>query len=324
MTGGSLRRNLAASHTLIYRGALSAGFARGMAQMNTMFFRTRFVAAALATSMVIPSFAWATPERAAEYYQQASAAYQRGDLQEAADLLERAYAEDPDLVYQYNRVLALEGLKKFDESLRVLNIYADPMRQDSRQRFTDVDVIKTRLQENVALKKKADEEAELQRQKDEQNKVKEPKKIEDPVVVAPASSTPWLAIGLIAGGGVALGAGALFGSGLLVGNELDDTQCVKDNLDLGLLGDDVFQNCPYEDQSTFLAKKNSYDDDVAAIETQQTLAIVFLSAGAVMAVGGIVVWALDDGGSESTPPLSAQITPWIGGGGAGATLDVSF
>lgn len=291
--------------------------------MNTMFLRNRLVAAVLATSMVVPSLAWAAPEKAAEYYQQASAAYQRGDLREAADLLERAYAEDPDLVYQYNRVLALEGLKDFDESLRVLNIYADPMRQDSRQRFTDVDAIKTRLQESVALKKKADEE-ELQRQKDTKGDP-DPKPIEEPVAVAPASSTPWLAIGLIAGGGVALGAGALFGSGLLVSNELDDTQCVKDNLDLGFSGDAVFADCPYEDEvSTFSARKTSYDNDVAAIETQQTLAIVFLSAGAVLAVSGIVVWALDDGGAESNPPMTAQITPWIGGGGAGATFDVSF
>lgn len=293
--------------------------------MNIMLIRTRLIAFALATSMVMPSVAWAAPEKAAEYYQQASAAYQRGDLREAADLLERAYAEDPDLVYQYNRVLALEGLKDFDESLRVLNIYADPMREDSRQRFTDVDAIKKRLEENLALKKKAEEE-ELQRQKDakaQDIKTDETKKIEDPVV-APASSTPWLAIGLIAGGGVALGAGALFGSGLLVGEQLDDTQCVKDNLDLGLSGDAVFANCSYEDSVTFSAKKKAYDDDVASIETQQTLAIVFLSAGAVLAVSGIVVWALDDGGAESNPPMSAQITPWIGGGGAGATLDVSF
>ncbi len=302
---------------------MSAEFARGMAKMNIMFLRTRLVAAVLATSMVAPTFAWATPEKAAEYYQQASTAYQRGDLREAADLLERAYAEDPDLVYQYNRVLALEGLKEFDESLRVLNIYADPMRRDSRQRFTDVDAIANRLQQNVELKQKA-EEAELQRQKDAQKDTTEPKQIEDPVVVEPASSTPWLAIGLIAGGGVALGAGALFGSGLLVGSELDDTQCVKDNLDFGLSGNSVFDNCPYQDLQTFSAKKKSYDNDVAAIETQQTLAIVFLSAGAVLAVSGIVVWALDDGDADSTPPLSAQVSPWIGRGGAGATLDVSF
>lgn len=290
--------------------------------MKTSQLRSRLLAAAVAANLVMPSFAWATPEKAAEYYQQASAAYQRGELQEAADLLERAYAEDPDLVYQYNRVLALEGLKKFDEALRLLNIYGDPMSRDTAQRFTDVEAIRKRLVEGSELQKKLDEEQKLKEQQ-EREREQEEKNKQTPVEPAPAeSSTPWLAVGLIAGGGLALGVGALFGSGALVSQELDDTQCVKDNLDLGNVGDSVFANCSYADQGDFAAKKSAYDTDVDAIESQQNLALIFLGAGAVLAVSGVVVWALDDG--DETPAATARVAPWVGGDGAGATLNVRF
>ncbi|MEZ4458889.1 MAG: hypothetical protein R3E66_04010 [bacterium] len=285
--------------------------------MNTTLLRTRALAAVLATSFVLPSVALATPEKAAEYYSQASAAYQRGDLREASDLLERAYAEDPDLVYQYNRVLALEGLKDYEEALRLLNIYGDPMTRDARARFTDVDDIRKRLEDGLALQKKLEEE---QKAKDAQKK-EEPPIEEPPPVKAQESHTPWLAVGLLAGGGVALGAGALFGSGLLVSDQLDDTQCVKDNLDLGASGSAIFADCPYEDIPTYNAQRNAYNDDVASIETQQTLAIVFLGAGTLLAVGGIVAWVLDDGGESNS---TAQITPYVGADGGGATFHVSF
>lgn len=276
----------------------------------------------LAANLVMPSFAWATPEKAAEYYQQASAAYQRGELQEAADLLERAYAEDPDLVYQYNRVLALEGLKKYDEALRLLDIYGDPMSRDAGQRFTDVDAIRKRLVDGSELQKKLEEEQKLKEQQEREQQEKQQQQ-EKPVEPAPAeSSTPWLAVGLIAGGGLALGVGALFGSGMLVSQELDDTQCVNDNLDLNLTGDAVFEGCSYATQADFAAKKSAYDSDVDAIESQQNLSLIFLGAGAVLAVSGVVVWALDDG--DETPAATARVAPWIGGDGAGATLNVRF
>lgn len=289
--------------------------------MNTLLRRTRVLATVVAASVALPSFAWATPEKAAEYYQQASAAYQRGELREASDLLERAYAEDPDLVYQYNRVLALEGLKDYDEALRVLSIYGDPMRRDDRQRFNDIQEIRKRLEDGAALEKKLAEERKQKEQEQNRHTAEPVRKIEEPAVKGPVEQeTPWLAVGLVSAGAVALGAGALFGSGLLVADQRDNTQCVEDNLDAGEKGSAVFDGCNYE-EPTLSSKRDAYNDDVDAIETQQTLALVFLGAGAVLAATGVVVWLLDD--SEDSGQ-TAQISPYVGGDGAGAVLNVSF
>lgn len=106
------------------------------------------VALAIITVCFSATPAFAGEEEAKEYYSQAKDAYQAGEFAEAADLLERAYAEDPNLIYQYNRVLALQAMEEYEEALRVLDIYGNPMREDGR--FDDIAEIRAQLEEAIA------------------------------------------------------------------------------------------------------------------------------------------------------------------------------
>lgn len=267
--------------------------------------------------------AWADPGKAAEYYKQASEAYAAGRLQEAADLLERAFAEEPDLVYQYNRILAFEGLNDFDAALRLVDIYKDPMLRDPDNRFSDIATIEQRLKDGkevARLKAQVEEEERLKRE-EEEKKNAELKTPPDPEPKDSDEAGPnWVAISLVSAGVVSLGAGGLFASGLLVSDELDSTKCVNDNLSAGSAGDAIFQNCDaYAGMISYDARANQYADDKSAIETQQLMSIVFLSAGAVLATSGVLVWVLSDS-SEA----NASLFPVVGADRAGAGLNVNF
>lgn len=274
-------------------------------------FTSRAISVGLCVLLASPNV-WADPEIAAKYYQQASEAYSAGRLKEAADLLERAFAEEPDLVYQYNRILAFEGLKEFETALRIIDIYKDPMLRDADKRFEDIEKIQQRIRDGLEVQR-------LSAEKD----TKDPDPIEKPVEPPPAESkTNWLAISLIGGGAVGLGLGGLFASGMLVSDELDSTKCVNDNLAAGAAGEAIFQNCTsYAQYLTYNAKAAAYDDDKGSIETQQLMSIIFFSAGAILATSGVLVWALSD--SEKTQS-SASLAPVLHPNGAGATLNVRF
>ena len=90
---------------------------------------------------LLPATAMADTANALKFYEQAKQAYGAGNYRDAADLLERAYAEDPDLIYQYNRIRALEANRDYEQALKVLNIYKGPMMRDKDKRFEDVEQI---------------------------------------------------------------------------------------------------------------------------------------------------------------------------------------
>ncbi|MGM0557182.1 MAG: hypothetical protein ACQEVA_12440 [Myxococcota bacterium] len=145
--------------------------------------RLFFVGLAVLTVCLCSVSAFAGEEQAKEYYSQAKDAYQAGEFTRAADLLERAYAEDPNLIYQYNRILALQGMEEYKEALRVLDIYENPMKEDGR--FDDVAEIRAQLEESIAEQK----EQEGQQDKDtEKNKEKETVADRDKTATSDASS----------------------------------------------------------------------------------------------------------------------------------------
>jgi tetratricopeptide (TPR) repeat protein len=115
---------------------------------SSSLLRLFLVGLAALTVCLTSTPAFAGEQEAKEFYSQAKDAYQAGDFARAADLLERAYAEDPNLIYQYNRILALQGMEKYKEALRVLDIYENPMKEDGR--FDDVAEIRAQLEEAIA------------------------------------------------------------------------------------------------------------------------------------------------------------------------------
>src|SRR5690606_22327447 len=108
----------------------------------------------IATSLLAtPTMAFAQDDaraRATQFYEQASEAYSQGHFARAIDLLERAFAHDQNLVYKYNQILAHQGLGQYEEALRILDIYAEPMESDGR--FDDIMDIRAQLEEAIAEK----------------------------------------------------------------------------------------------------------------------------------------------------------------------------
>ena len=103
---------------------------------------------ALALLLVFPpTLAFAGPKQAREYFKQAKQAYTEGDFERAAALLEKAYAEEANLTYQYNRIRALEGAGQYEKALEVLKTYERPM-LDAKG-FEDIKDLRKSLEKKV-------------------------------------------------------------------------------------------------------------------------------------------------------------------------------
>ena len=103
------------------------------------------------------AFAQAPPE-AIKNYEKAKQAYGNGDFELAVDYLQKAYAEDPDLIYQYNRIRALQAMKSYDEALEVIDLFRGPMSRDPDQRFTDLEELEAQIREEQAQFKAAQQD----------------------------------------------------------------------------------------------------------------------------------------------------------------------
>lgn len=292
----------------------------------------RLVVAAVLVSLglLVPSVGFADPDRAAQHYEAASEAYQAGDYRKAADLLERAYAEEPDLVYQYNRVLALEAQGDLDEALRVLGIYEDPMVRDEAKRFSDIVTIRERLEAAQARRAKPepaepDEPDAVEPEEETPEVAPEPGTLDEPPPkVRPESGPNWLGWGLVIGGGASAGVGALFASGMFASDAVDSVDCVNEasggTASLSpQQSRDALNSC-YPGELTYAAQYQAYTADQDTLGGQQTLSIVFLSAGAAMLTTGIVLLVLDSGEDGSR----AALTPYVGADRAGAAFEMTF
>jgi hypothetical protein len=294
--------------------------------------RTKILAVFITGCMLAASgLAFAGPEEAAQYYEQASKAYGDGEYAKAADLLERAYAEDPNLIYQYNRILALQAMGKIDQALKVLDIYGNPMKEDGR--FDDIKEIRAQLNKakaKAAADKKAagdtagDDEKNAG-EKDTGKKVADKKagddQIEDPDgVTEPVDSEPNILGWSLVGVGVAgLGTAGLFGSGILIPEVIDRRDCLSP--------DGTPLSACYSD---FDDPTGQYQSDKDSLSTHQTVTWVSLGVGAVALIGGGALLLMDGPqGVESDAPLSAdntdvRLTPYVGADGAGGVLRVTF
>lgn len=263
---------------------------------------------------VPPTMAFAGPEEAAEYYDQASKAYQNGDYDEAAKLLRRAFAEDSNLIYKYNRILALQAMGDIDTALEELDIWENRMKEDGR--FDDISEIRAQLEKAQAEANAEKQKAGKEQKEAKEQKAKEQKDQIEPV--GPVDDGPnYLGWSLVGVGAVGLGTAALFGSTLLIEDVEANLQCSEDK---------GAPNC-YPEGSDVNAL---YRDDYDTWETHQTITWVTLGLGAVALVGGGAVLLMDaDSGAEADVPVSADnadvsFSPYVGADGAGGVLHISF
>ena len=265
----------------------------------------------LAVLLVLPStLAIAGPEKAREYFKEAKQAYTNGEFEKAAELLKKAYAEEANLTYQYNRIRALEGAGKYGKALEVLKTYEQPM-LDAKG-FEDVPQLKKSLQDKVGDTgaKKTDEttdekerEPEEKKKDDEKLADKEPEEPTDPNRSSGSSGMKALGWGLAGVGVASLVTSALYGSLVFLPSEIRKKH----------RNDEPLSN-----------------EELDKVKTQQTLTVVFLAVGAGTLIGGgIVLLGANAKGSErptsaSASPKPVRVAPYVTGDGGGAILNLRF
>lgn len=271
--------------------------------------------------VVPPGVAFAGAEEAREFFKEAKQAYSEGDYERAASLLEKAYSEEANLTYQYNRIRALEGAGKYDDALEVLKTYEQPMLD--AEGFEDVPKLKSSLEKKAekdpedseaadslreeAESEQTDEDSEETASDDEQTPVAETDTDDGATTPSGGESNRQtmqvLGWGLTGVGVGALTVGSLYGSMLLLPSDIRQ----KVQQDQGELS--------REQRSRF--------------NTHRTMAAVFLSAGAATAIGGGVILLTQGGKSNSETSTAASIedptvAPFVSRDGGGAVIKFRF
>jgi tetratricopeptide (TPR) repeat protein len=245
------------------------------------------------------SMAHAGEQEARQLNKKAKAAYGQGDFKRAAELLEQAYNEDPNVVYQYNRVRALEGAEEFDLALSVLAKYRDEMRKEG---YSDLKDLKETLESKRERKMNQSNGSGASTTDSSGGQTQTPGAMSNPSgptgPSGPATDsggvqpTPltWALFGI---GGAGLLSGGLMSTGLFVD---------KDNQD--------------------------------AVRTQQLTAAILLGTGALAGVGGGLTLLLNKKSSGSARGLQSPRTPHTPSvgvapmvtpkGGGGAILHIQF
>lgn len=235
-------------------------------------------------------------ERAAQFYQQASDAYGVGDYGRAAELLERAFAYDQNLVYKYNQILAIQGQGDYQEALRILDIYGDPLRMDGR--FDDLDELKEELDEALQARQ-AKEAAQASAQAKEDGAVEPPP---SPPPALPGQRSQILGWSLIGTGSAALATGVVFSTGVLISDateRLEGSRTPEDRE--AVYGDGIFNR----------------DEDLATLKTHKILTVALLAGGAAVAgVGGVILFTPprgDNASHSATLNLAPMLSPDVAG-----------
>lgn len=267
----------------------------------------RLLALLISASLLgTPTMAFAQDDaraRATQFYEQASEAYSQGHFARAIDLLERAFAHDQNLVYKYNQILAYQGLGEYEEALRILDIYAEPMESDGR--FDDIMEIRAQLEEAIAEKDAAVVEAPKGGENTEETPVEAPA-IEAPPEVEDAQPNV-LAWSLIGAGGVALAGGALVGSGLLIGDTIERVEN---------------STTPETYQQVYAGEFNR-EDDLNTVQTHKNITAGLLIGGVVLGAAGTTLLVLAPR-ADRDDSATLSISPAAGPGFAGASLRGQF
>lgn len=148
--------------------------------------------------------------RAAELFKKGADAYMRGDFAQSIELLDEAYALDPQPVLVYNKARAHEGLGHVDEAIELYERYLT-----EEPSSPDRGAIEQRL---VTLRKQRDEKAALAKERTQVEKERaqvEKERANPPPPAEPAPETPhrrsvlpYVVLGV---GGAGLVSGTIFG-----------------------------------------------------------------------------------------------------------------
>ena len=223
--------------------------------------------------------------RAADLFKKSADAYRQGDFKRAIDLLDEAYALDPQPVLTYNRARAAEGLGNVDAAIAGYEKFlADEPKAPDRGA----------IEQRVAtLKRQRDERAALERDRDARREepvpVPVPTPAPEPRTSAPPpepeppppphahTPLPYVVAGV---GAVGLVTGAIVGS--LALSKRDDA-----------VAEPVQQ------------KSMDLKDSADGLATTST---VFFVLGGVLVAAGVAWWIVDHAPSKSRGALAPRVT----------------
>lgn len=250
------------------------------------------------TLMLGPGTAFAGENPAEELYKKSKERYQNGQFEQAATLLEEAYAEDPKLVYQFNRILALEGAEKYEQALEVLEAHEEAFVKAGG--FEEIPFIKKSLKARINQKAapKSEKQPEIKQKNGEKQEGKAERETEkektergadqwretetaektkrDIPTPQPSDTKKTVGWGLVGA------SGAFYGTALIFGSYLPYAPNVRDKLKNG---------GPYT------------TEEVKAFRTNQKLSIGALALGTATLIGA--GWLLM---SKSESPKTASVS----------------
>lgn len=211
--------------------------------------------------------------QALELFEDSSQRYREGKFDEAAALLEKAYALHQEPVLLYNLGRAYDGLGEYEKAIAAYEKYLTES-PDAKDRGALERRIATMRSE---LKQRQELEAEKERLEAEKKRPPPPK--EKPKAEPPSASPwPWVVAGV---GVAAMGAGAVFG--LQAKGKRGDA----------------------EEEPVQRKAAETFRDAEGLAST----ANVFLIAGAVVTAGGVTWIFLDNKGRREKSQLSLRVTP---------------
>jgi tetratricopeptide (TPR) repeat protein len=221
--------------------------------------------------------------RAAELFKKSADAYRQGDFKHAIELLDEAYALDPQPVLVYNRARAAEGLGNVDEAIAGYEKFlADEPNAPDRG------AIEQRL---ATLRRQRDERVALEKERRAQKDVVErPEPARAPPPRARPAEAPPKKQNMLPY--VAAGVG---GAGLLTGTIL------------GVLALSKKDDAAAEPVQTEAMSLKSSADDLA---TAANVAFVF---GGVLVVAGAVWWVIDHQNGSRGGALRPKMAPFLTG-----------
>lgn len=290
----------------------------------------KFAATALILALTFPpSMAFANPNAAVDTYREASEAYQRGNFKEAASLLERAYKEDPNLIYKYNQILAYQGARDYAEALRILDEFRQPMLDDGR--FDDINDIRAQLETALA------EQTRLEQEKAAASAPSTDYETDTAVVAPPAPEEnassptyPWILVGV---GGAALVSSALFGSYIFISDEVDRLDQYH-TLAKTIPQNEAFNKVYGEDEAV---GNRRAQEDKDAQDFHRTMSFAMLGTGVVLVGTGLALWYFNSPGDSASAPaghatkansssksLQVDFSPYFSPESAGASMLLKF
>lgn len=230
-------------------------------------------------------------ERATDYYREARQAYGEGRYDRAAELLGQAWEADPNPIYRYNQILALQGAGDYEKALQLLDDHEQQLSEADD--FEDIDEIRDELNEAIADRQRADESDAL----------------EDPEVAAPESDSNLAGWSLVGVGGASLATGVVMSTGVVIGDTIDRLETSANE---GV--DEVYAETDHD-----------RDADLSRLKTHRWISAGLLIGGlAAGTTGTLMLRSGDDAGTTDDAAGSVELRPTVDNDFVGTMLEGRF